>query len=276
VRAAAVQLNSTPDRDRNLEAADRLTRAAAAAGADLVVLPEKWPVLGTPEQTAAAAEPLDGPTLAWARALARELGIDLVAGSFAERVDGEERGRNTSIHVGPDGELQASYRKIHMFDVEVGGRTYRESEHEAPGDEVVLSHTADGTGLGLTVCYDVRFPELYRILAVRGARIITVPAAFTLATTREHWEVLLRARAIEDQCFVIAPNQIGEHAPGLRSGGRSMIVDPWGVVLAQAPDAETYIVAELDLEAQDGVRRRLPSLANRRPEAYQWPAEVHA
>jgi predicted amidohydrolase len=276
VRAAAVQLNSTPDRDRNLEAADRLTRAAAAAGADLVVLPEKWPVLGTPEQTAAAAEPLDGPTLAWARALARELGIDLVAGSFAERVEGEERGRNTSIHVGPDGELQASYRKIHMFDVEVGGRTYRESEHEAPGDEVVLSHTADGTGLGLTVCYDVRFPELYRILAVRGARIITVPAAFTLATTREHWEVLLRARAIEDQCFVIAPNQIGEHAPGLRSGGRSMIVDPWGVVLAQAPDAETYIVAELDLEAQDGVRRRLPSLANRRPEAYQWPAEVHA
>ncbi|HEY7075401.1 MAG TPA: carbon-nitrogen hydrolase family protein [Solirubrobacteraceae bacterium] len=276
MRAAAVQLNSTPDRDRNLEAADRLTRAAAAAGADLVVLPEKWPVLGTPEQTAAAAEPLDGPTLAWARALARELGIDLVAGSFAERVEGEERGRNTSIHVGPDGELQASYRKIHMFDVEVGGRTYRESEHEAPGDEVVLSHTADGTGLGLTVCYDVRFPELYRILAVRGARIITVPAAFTLATTREHWEVLLRARAIEDQCFVIAPNQIGEHAPGLRSGGRSMIVDPWGVVLAQAPDAETYIVAELDLEAQDGVRRRLPSLANRRPEAYQWPAEVHA
>jgi predicted amidohydrolase len=276
VRAAAVQLNSTPDRDRNLEAADRLTRAAAAAGAELVVLPEKWPVLGTPEQVAASAEPLDGPTLAWARALAAELGIDLVAGSFAERVEGEERGRNTSIHVGPDGELHATYRKLHMFDVEVGGRSYRESEHEAPGDEIVLSATAGGVELGLTVCYDVRFPELYRILAVRGARIITVPAAFTLATTREHWEVLLRARAIEDQCFVIAPNQFGEHAPGLRSGGRSMIVDPWGLVLAQAPDAETYVLAELDLEAQAGVRRRLPSLANRRPEAYQWPAEVHA
>jgi predicted amidohydrolase len=276
VRAAAVQLNSTPDRDRNLEAADRLTRAAAAAGAELVVLPEKWPVLGTPEQVAASAEPLDGPTLAWARALAAELGIDLVAGSFAERVEGEERGRNTSIHVGPDGELHATYRKLHMFDVEVGGRSYRESEHEAPGDEIVVSATAGGVELGLTVCYDVRFPELYRILAVRGARIITVPAAFTLATTREHWEVLLRARAIEDQCFVIAPNQFGEHAPGLRSGGRSMIVDPWGLVLAQAPDAETYVLAELDLEAQAGVRRRLPSLANRRPEAYQWPAEVHA
>jgi deaminated glutathione amidase len=276
VRAAAVQLNSTPDRDRNLEAADRLTRAAAAAGAELVVLPEKWPVLGTPEQVAASAEPLDGPTLAWARCLAGELGIDLVAGSFAERVEGEERGRNTSVHVGPDGELHATYRKLHMFDVEVGGRTYRESEHEAPGEDIVLSATAGGVELGLTVCYDVRFPELYRILAVRGARIITVPAAFTLATTREHWEVLLRARAIEDQCFVIAPNQFGEHAPGLRSGGRSMIVDPWGVVLAQAPDAETYVLAELDLDAQDGVRRRLPSLANRRPEAYRWPQEVPA
>jgi deaminated glutathione amidase len=276
VRAAAVQLHSTPDRDRNLAAAERLVRAAAAQGAELVLLPEKWPVLGTPEQVAESAEPLDGPTLAWARGIARELGIDLVAGSFAERVPGEERNRNTSVHVGPDGELQATYRKMHMFDVEVGGRTYRESDHEAPGDEIVLSHTADGTGLGLTICYDLRFPELFRILAVRGARILVVPSAFTLATTREHWEVLLRARAIEDQCFVVAANQFGEHAPGLRSGGRSMIVDPWGIVLAQAPDAETCALAELDLEAQDGVRRRVPSLANRRPEAYAWPSEVPA
>jgi deaminated glutathione amidase len=276
VRAAAVQLHSTPDRDRNMEAADRLTRAAAAAGAELVLLPEKWPVLGTPEDVAAGAEPFDGPTLRWARGVARELGVDLVAGSFAERVPGEDRNRNTSVHVGPDGEVLATYRKMHMFDVEVGGRTYRESDHEAPCDDIVLSRTAGGVGLGLTVCYDVRFPELYRILAVRGARILTVPAAFTLTTTREHWEVLLRARAIEDQCFVVAANQIGEHAPGIRSGGRSMIVDPWGVVLAQAPDSETFVLAELDLEAQDDVRRRVPSLANRRPEAYAWPSEVHA
>jgi predicted amidohydrolase len=163
-----------------------------------------------------------------------------------------------------------------MFDVEVGGRVYRESEHEQGGDEVVLSATADGVELGLTVCYDLRFPELFRILAVRGARILVVPAAFTLATTREHWEVLLRARAIEDQCFVIAPNQIGEHAPGMRSGGRSMIVDPWGVVLAQAPDAETFALAELDLDRQAEIRRTLPSLANRRPEAYRWPQEALA
>jgi predicted amidohydrolase len=276
VRAAAVQLTSTADRERNLATADRLTRAAAAVGAELVVLPEKWAVLGTPEQTAAGAEPFGGPALTWARETARELGIDLVAGSIAERVSGREKGSNTSVHVGPDGEVRAVYRKLHMFDVEVAGRTYRESAHEEPGEEIVLSETADGVELGLTVCYDLRFPELYRILAVRGARILTVPAAFTLATTRDHWEVLLRARAIEDQAFVVAANQIGEHAPGYRSGGRSMIVDPWGVVLAQAPDAETFITAELDLERQAEVRRTLPSLANRRPQAYAWPQEVHA
>jgi predicted amidohydrolase len=274
VRAAAVQLTSTADRDRNLATADRLTRAAAAAGAELVVLPEKWAVLGTPEETAAGAEPFDGPALTWASNTARELGIDLVAGSIAERVEGADRGSNTSVHFGPDGEAHAVYRKVHMFDVEVGGTTYRESEHEAPGEEVVLSQTADGVELGLSVCYDLRFPELYRILAVRGARVLVVPAAFTLATTREHWEVLLRARAIEDQAFVVAANQVGEHARGYRSGGRSMIVDPWGIVLAQAPDAETVVVADLDLERQAEIRRRLPSLANRRPEAYRWPSEV--
>jgi predicted amidohydrolase len=276
MRAAAVQLSSNPDRDRNLEAADRLTRQAAASGAELVVLPEKWPVLGTPEQTAAGAEPLDGPALAWARATARELGIDLVAGSIAERVEGADRGSNTSVHFGPDGEAKAVYRKVHMFDVEVGGTTYRESENEAPGDELVVSETAGGVELGLSICYDLRFPELYRILAVRGARVLVVPAAFTLATTREHWEVLLRARAIEDQAFVVAANQVGQHAPGFRSGGRSMIVDPWGVVLAQAPDTETFALAELDLDRQAEIRRTMPSLANRRPSAYRWPTEVHA
>ena len=276
MRVAAVQLSSTADRERNLEAADRLVRGAAAAGAELVVLPEKWPVLGTPEQTAAGAEPLDGPALTWARDVARELGIDLVAGSIAERAPGRERGRNTCVHIGPDGQDRAIYRKVHMFDVEVGGRVYRESEHEDPGDEVVVSATAAGVELGLSVCYDLRFPELYRILAVRGARVIAVPSAFTLPTTRDHWEVLLRARAIEDQCFVVAANQFGEHAPGVRSGGRSMIVDPWGIVLAQAPDAETFVVADLDLARQAEIRRSLPSLANRRPHAYAWPDEVPA
>ena len=276
MRAAAVQLTSTADRDRNLATADRLTRAAAAAGAELVVLPEKWAVLGTPEETAAGAEPFDGPALRWAAAIARELGIDLVAGSIAERVDGADRGSNTSVHFGPDGAQMAVYRKVHMFDVEVGGRTYRESENEAPGEELVVSEAAGGVELGLSICYDLRFPELYRILAVRGARVMAVPAAFTLATTREHWEVLLRARAIEDQAFVVAANQVGEHAKGYRSGGRSMIVDPWGVVLATAPDGESLAVADLDLGRLHDIRAKIPSLANRQPSAYRPPHEVGA
>ena len=271
LRAAAVQLTATPDKAANLQAADRLVRRAAADGARLVVLPEKWSVLGRGADLRAGAEPLDGPAVTWARETARDLGIDLVAGSISERVEGEDKLRNTSLHIGPDGEIKATYRKVHMFDVEVDGTVYRESEHEAPGDDVVLSRTGGGVELGLTVCYDVRFPELYRILAVRGARVITIPAAFTVPTTRDHWEVLVRARAIEDQCFVIAANQVGTHVEGLRSGGRSMIVDPWGLVLAQAADSETVITADLDLDAQAAIRTRLPSLANRRPAAYRWP-----
>ena len=281
MRVAAVQLTSTPDLDRNLERADRFTRAAAADGAQLVVLPEKWSVLGRGADLRAGAQPLDGPAVAWAQTTAKELGIELVAGSISERVEGEQLLRNTSLHVGPDGEIHAAYRKVHMFDVVVEGTVYRESDHEQAGDEIVVSQTAAGVGLGLSICYDVRFPELYRILAIRGARVLTVPAAFTVPTTRDHWEVLLRARAIENQAFVIAPNQIGEHAPArsadapaLRSGGRSMIVDPWGIVLALAADREGHIVADLDLEAQARVRRELPALANRRPSAYRWPVEA--
>ncbi len=270
LRAGAVQLNATQDTDRNLETADRLVREAAGLGAQLVVLPEKWSVLGSEEQMLAGAEPLDGPCISWARATARELGIDLVAGSIVERVAGHEKAANTSVHVGPDGEVRSVYRKIHMFDVEVDGVVYAESAYEEPGDEPVISRLADGAALGMSICYDLRFPELYRILAVRGAEVTVVPAAFTLATTRDHWEVLLRARAIENQCFVVAPNQIGRDGAGHRAGGRSMIVDPWGLILVGAPDYETAIVADLDFEAMRDVRRRLPSLANRRPEAYAW------
>ncbi|HZL48961.1 MAG TPA: carbon-nitrogen hydrolase family protein [Solirubrobacteraceae bacterium] len=279
MRVAAVQLNSTADTAANLAAADRLTRAAATDGARLIVLPEKWTVIGTDEQLRDGAEALDGPAISWARATARELGVDLVAGSIAERLAGgaggrEEKLANTSVHVDPAGELRAVYRKVHMFDVEIDGHTYRESDVEQAGEEIVLSETADGVELGLSICYDLRFPELFRILAVRGARVIALPSAFTLPTTRDHWETLLRARAIENQTFVIAANQIGRHPGGQRSGGRSMIVDPWGVVLAQAADREGYAIAELDLEYQRELRARLPSLANRRPAAYRWPEET--
>ncbi|MEA2185213.1 MAG: deaminated glutathione amidase [Solirubrobacteraceae bacterium] len=276
MRAAAVQLNSTADLDRNLEQADRFTRAAAADGAQLVVLPEKWSALGRGDVLHAGAQPLDGPAITWARSVARELAIDLVAGSIAERLEGARRLRNTSVHVGPDGDVHATYRKVHMFDVVVEGTVYRESEHEDPGDEVVLSATAGGLELGLSICYDIRFPELYRILALRGARIFSVPAAFTVPTTRDHWEILLRARAIENQAFVVAANQIGEYEPGRASGGRSMIVDPWGLVLALAADRPGHIVADLDLPAQARIRSELPALANRRPSAYSWPVEVQA
>ncbi|MEA2334904.1 MAG: deaminated glutathione amidase [Solirubrobacteraceae bacterium] len=274
MRVAAVQLNSTADPAANLTVADRLTRAAAADGASVIVLPEKWTAMGSDEQLRAAAQALDGPAIEWARAIARELGVELVAGSIVELVPGREKLANTCVHVGPDGELKAVYRKLHMFDVEVAGRSYRESDLEDPGEEVVLSETAGGLQLGLSICYDLRFPELYRILAVRGARAFPLPAAFTLATTRDHWETLIRARAIENQAFVIAANQIGAHPGGNRSGGRSMIVDPWGIVLAQAPDAEGHIVAELDLERLAEIRAQLPALANRRADAYRWPQEV--
>jgi deaminated glutathione amidase len=271
MRAAAVQLNSTADKARNLQTAEWLVREAAADGATLIALPERWHLLGESEVLLEGAEELDGPSLTAARDWARELGIHLVAGSIAERVEGSELMHNTSVLIDASGEIVASYRKIHMFDVEVGGVTYRESEHEQPGQEIVVGRIGE-IDLGLTVCYDLRFPELYRILAVRGARVITVPSAFTLATGRDHWDVLLRARAIENQAFVIAPNQVGEAPPHYSSYGRSAIVDPWGVVLAQAPDEECFVAAHLDLESQERIRRSLPSLANRRPQAYRWPS----
>jgi predicted amidohydrolase len=269
VRVAAVQLNSNGDKARNLAIAERLVREAAGAGAELVALPEKWSHLAAGEEIAAGAEALDGPSLAAARAWARELGVHLLAGSIAERGDGadDEKAFNTSVLIGPDGADLAVYRKIHMFDVEAGGVAYRESDHEQPGEEIV-SAPVDGIELGLTVCYDLRFPELYRILAVRGARLLAVPSAFTAATGRDHWEVLLRARAIENQAFVIAPNQVGEAPPHYSSYGRSAIVDPWGVVLATAADEECFVIADLDLATQERIREKLPSLANRRPQAY--------
>jgi predicted amidohydrolase len=279
VKVAAVQLNSTAEKDVNMATADRLTRAAASAGATLVVLPEKWTVLGSEEQMRAGAEPLDGPAIGWARGIAAELGIELVAGSILERMPGDELLANTCVHVGADGAIRATYRKIHMFDVEIDGRVYQESAIERAGTEIVVSEIPanrgyEPVGVGLSVCYDLRFPELYRILALRGARMFALPAAFTLPTTRDHWCVLVRARAIENLAFVVAANQIGAHPGGQRSGGRSLIVDPWGVVLAQAPDAEGCALADLDFARQQRMRSELPVLAGRRPDVYRWPEQA--
>ena len=250
MRAAAIQLTATPDTAANLAAADGLVRRAAADGATLVLLPEKWSVLGHGARPArrrrAARRPGDhlGP-----RASRASCAIDLVAGSVAERVAGEEKLRNTSVHIGPDGEIRATYRKIHLFDVEVDGTVYRESENEVAGRRAGPQRRRGRHRAGAEHLLRRALPGALPRARRRGARILLVPAAFTLATTRDHWEMLLRARAIENQCFVVAANQIGEHEPGLRSGGRSMIVDPWGIVLAQAADQETVITADLDLAA---------------------------
>jgi deaminated glutathione amidase len=200
-------------------------------------------------------------------------GITLVGGSITERREGREKLSNTSLVFDPDGELVAFYRKIHLFDVDVGGHSYRESEAEEAGEEPVVARL-EGWPIGLTVCYDLRFPELYRILALEGAELVTVPAHFTLYTGKDHWHVLLRARAIENQNYVAAAAQIGETLPGKPSYGRSLIADPWGTVVAQAPDEETVISAELDRERLVEVRRNLPSLANRQADAYRWPART--
>ncbi len=267
MRVAAIQLNSTADVDRNLEIAERLVREAAADGAELVVLPEKWSMLAAGEQLAERAEPLDGPIVSAARAWASELGIHLLAGSFSERLEGEERVGNTSLLIDAGGAVAATYRKLHMFDVDVGGVSYRESAHERPGSEIVLAGAGE-LRLGLTVCYDLRFPELFRILALRGARAITVPSAFTAVTGRDHWEVLLRARAIENGVFVIAANQSGPAPPHFDSWGRSMLVGPWGEVLDVLPTGLGFAIAELDPGRVTATREQVPALANRRADVY--------
>ncbi len=257
------QLNSRDDREINVEVARTLLDQAAAGGADLAVLPEYTDYLG-PAQGAPPAEPVDGdyPT-AFADA-ARELGMWVHLGSFHEEGPGG-RSYNTSVVFNRDGVVAASYRKIHLYDVEIPGRvSFRESATIEPGTEPVVVDV-DGVAVGLSVCYDLRFPELYRRLAVAGeARVLVVPAAFMMHTGRDHWEVLLRARAIENQCFVLAAAQIGDHDPGRTCYGRSMVIDPWGTVIAQAPDTVGVTFADLDLDRLATIRAELPSLANRR------------
>ena len=272
IRVACVQMTSRTDKAANLETAERLVAQAAATGADVVVLPEKWNGIGDAAFYHESAEPLDGGDSVTAMSSwARTHGITLVGGSIVELREGREKRSNTSLVFDSDGQIVATYRKIHLFDVEVGGVVYRESESEEPGEEAVVAEV-ENWKLGLSVCYDVRFPELYRILALAGAQLVTVPAHFTTPTGKDHWHVLLRARAIENQLYVAAAAQVGETLPGKPAYGRSLIVDPWGLVLAQAPDEETVISAELDRARLRWVREKLPSLKNRQADAYRWPA----
>ena len=264
ILAAAVQLHSTEDKARNVDAAVRLVSDAAARGSTLVAPPELFHCIGRWETIVAEAEPLSGPTLRRMSELAAELGITLLAGSIAERTDVAGKVFNTSLLFGPDGRQLACYRKRHLFDVDVPDKvTVRESNSVLPGEEIAATSLPDFT-LGQAICYDLRFPELFRQLADRKADVIAIPAAFAFTTGCDHWEVLLRARAIENQAFVIAPNQHGRHTPTLQSYGRSMIVDPWGTVLATAADGESVALAELDFQRLQDIRRHLPSLTHRR------------
>lgn len=266
MKAAVVQMNSTRDGAANMAAAEGLVRRAAEAGADFVVLPEKWPWLAAGEGVVEGAQQIDGPALTAASSWASELDIHLVAGSLTERrPDGTLS--NTAVAFGPDGETLAIYRKIHMFDVDVGGVSYRESDHETAGAETV-SFEAGPVGVGLAICYDLRFPELFRDLADRGVEVVAVPAAFTATTGRDHWEVLVRARAIENQCFVLAANQFGEAEPGYGFWGHSMIVDPWGEIVAAAGEGEGLAVSDLDLGRLERIRSDLPALSHRRTDLF--------
>jgi predicted amidohydrolase len=264
--AAAVQLSSTSDAERNWETARDLIRRAASYGAQLVATPENTNFLGPHEEKVKRAEALDGPTASRFGELARDLRIHLLLGSFNEKSPEASRCYNTSVLFGPDGTRLAVYRKIHLFDVDVSEEVrFRESATVKPGEETVMAATPLGN-LGLTICYDLRFAELYRRLVELGAVMLTVPSAFTLTTGKDHWYALLRARAIETQCWVIAPAQSGKHDDrGLRhSYGHSLIIDPWGQVVASTSEGPGIALAEIEVERVSRVRAAIPVAQHRR------------
>jgi predicted amidohydrolase len=262
--AAAVQMVASDDKAANLAEAERWVREAVRLGARVVALPEVFIWRGEKKRERQFAEAVPGPTSTAMARLARELGIHLLAGSILELIMDSDKAYNTSLLFDPSGNLQASYRKIHLFDVDLAnGVSLRESATREYGDSVVVAQT-DKCAMGLTVCYDLRFPELYRALAHQGAHIIFVPSAFTAYTGQAHWETLLRARAIENQVYVIAPDQFGKSPKSFETHGHSMIVDPWGKVIAELADGPGVITAEIDLDYFAKVRGELPALSHRR------------
>ncbi len=265
MRVGIVQMCSRDDLSANLAAAEGFVAEAAARGAEWIALPENFAYLRREGTPFPCAQGLDGEILTAVRAWAERHGVWILAGTIPEAAD-DGRVYNTSAMISPDGELVAAYRKIHLFDVDLsaqGGGRFQESVTIAPGETPVVAKTPFGV-VGLSVCYDLRFPELYRGYVSQGARFLTVPAAFAKETGKDHWEVLLRARAIENQCFVVAPAQWGAHSPDRSSHGRAMLIDPWGLVLALAPDRPCVCVADCDLGALERTREALPALAHRR------------
>src|SRR5690606_15553879 len=269
VKAAVVQVQIGEDLEENIATCLDLVRQAAGAGAELIVLPEAIDYWGGKAGVPSIKSDIPGPVSDRFAQTARELGIWLLAGSIHENIPGGDRTYNTSVLFNRSGEEVARSRKLHLYDVQIPGRVDAlESATIAPGEEVVTADI-EGRTAGLTICYDIRFPELYRELADRGAEIVFLPAAFMLYTGKDHWEPLIRTRAIENQCYMLASGQQGINKDGKATWGRSMIVDPWGTVLATAPDGNGFAMAELDFDRLDRIRRELPSLANRRKEVFE-------
>jgi deaminated glutathione amidase len=273
LNVAIIQMNSRDDKRANIANALDLIDRAAATGARLVALPEVWPYLGPDDVVRDQAETIPGPITEVLAQRARRHGIYIHGGSIYESRPGDPGMYNTTFVLDPMGEIIARYSKIHMYDVVLDGvAEYQESATVTPGDEIAITEI-DGIRVGLTICYDLRFPELFRILALKGAQAIMLPAAFTLMTGKDHWEPLIRARAIENELYMIAPAQWGTHPPGKWCYGRSMIVDPWGTVVTTASDGVGIANATVELSRVEAVRRQIPSLTNRRPGAYKWPEE---
>lgn len=269
-RLAVGQMTATDDIEQNFRACERLCAQAAKADAATLVLPECFAFLGRGDgDLIRMMQPLDGPLFSRFKDLAIAHQLEICFGGFPERHT-DTHGYNAHAVVGIDGAIRSVYRKIHLYDVVLPSLTLRESAATSAGADLVIDDSAVGR-LGLTVCYDLRFPELYRALAARGADVLLVPAAFTLTTGKEHWEVLLRARAIENQCYVAAAAQTGRHNEKRESYGHAMVIDPWGTVVAQCRDGEGIAVSEIDRDFLMNIRARVPVWQHRRPDLYGGP-----
>lgn len=270
IRVAAVQLTATQDRDRNLEHARALMTQAVEQDAQIVALPENFSFMGSDDAKRGAVEDVEtGASVRFLRDFARDHSVAIIGGSVPLRVDDPNKVANACLVTSPSGEVLARYDKMHMFDVEVDGTdSYAESSFIQPGSEVVEVDLL-GVTMGVTICYDLRFPELYRALAVRGARVIFVPAAFTVPTGKAHWATLLRARAIENTCYIVAIGQTGHHYGDRHTYGHSMVIDPWGEVVVEAGEEPSVVVADIDLNRVRDTRRRIPSLSNVRDDVFK-------
>lgn len=267
---AALQIDSQTDKKRNLEKVGAMVSEAVSHGAQFVAMPENVHYCGPSDGVFASAEPIPGPMSEFFASLAKKYKIWLHCGSIGQVIPGEKRLYNTTLLMNPKGEIAAHYEKIHMYDVQIkNGPSTRESDTKKPGNRIVVADT-DFCKVGLSICYDMRFPEVYRIMALLGAKVMFVPANYTMFTGKDHWECILKTRAIENQCYIVAPAQFGKK-PAFQAYGRSMIINPWGVTVACADDRETIVYGEIDADYVDQIRTQLPSLSNRQAGAYIWP-----